>query len=397
MADEETPLLSRGGTGNFSNWKQPTTDAEKDDLREHFCAPSPLMLILMNMGMALGYSAYVLTSWLYTVAVYRQMFPLLVFIPVYETEVDTWYIPLCKIACLAFWWLPLFCIIVVLGIYYRNALQMQLYYEMATHRILLDYTPIPFFRAISVWSIIIMTLLSVTMYFFYHWSIDSVTYRVKFTVPYWIPILSFFGMMYASWDLEAQLVSVSKVVEKDLVWAQQNFLKMYLVRDYVVEKAWRTVKRTLDANDTDMASSIKALTEECVKLEKAGVTKPRTPTILDVFAPRYWVTDFLMHDHLRDARTDAFHKCIWVYRAFMTIVTLIVTYLALCTFFTIFEGVTEAVLGHNVAWWLTVGPMTAVDPSGVTKEGSTAIASVTTTTTTVVSKAARALATKVPS
>merc|ERR1719310_2111353 len=120
------------------------------------------------------------------------MLPLCAFIPVHKTFTDMshlWFVPLCKLACLAFWCLPLLCITVVVGIYYRNCLQMQIYYEMAAHRILLDYTPISFFKAPSVWCIIVMAILGATMYFFYEWSADVVVYRVKFTVPYWIPIL----------------------------------------------------------------------------------------------------------------------------------------------------------------------------------------------------------------
>lgn len=399
MPDEETPLLSVGGTGSFSNWRQPVTDAEVDDLRKHFNAPSPFMLILMNMGMALGYSAYVLTSWLYTVAVFRRMFPLCAFISIHS-EAYTWYTPLCKIACLGFWLLPLFCIFVICGIYYRNCLQTQLYYEMAAQRILLDYSPIPFFRAISIWILIAMIFLSTTMYFYYEWSMDSVIYRVKFTVPYWIPLLSFFGQMYAQWDLEAQLVSVSKVVEKDLAWAQQEFLKMYLVRDYVVQKAWTTLKAERKKQNKkekmNHAAWIKALVEECAELERAGISKPRTPLLLDVLSPRYWVTDFLLHDKLHDERSQAFHRCLWLYRTFVIIMLLFVTYLAMCTFFTVFQHITQDLLGKKVAWWLSVGPMTAVDPADLTKDEHYSTASITTTTTAAVAKAARAFAVNVP-
>merc|ERR1712070_319142 len=99
--------------------------------------------------------------------------------------------------------------------------------------------------------------------------------------------------------------------------------------------------------------------------------------------PRYWVTEFLLNDKLTEQRATNFKGALGAYRAFVILNLLIVTYMMLCTFFTVFGGITEAVLGEYWAWWLTVGPMTVVDPSGVTHEGSTVIASVTTTTTSL--------------
>jgi len=92
---------------------------------------------------------------------------------------------------------------------------------------------------------------------------------------------------------------------------------------------------------------------------------------------------------------ESFRRWLWVYKTFVVFMLVLVTYMAICTFFTVFSGVTKAMMGEDVAWWLTVGPMTAVDPSGVTKDGSTAIASITTTTASpAITNAALAVATK---
>jgi len=361
QADEETPLLKTGGTGAIEAWVCPDGKEEQEEILERFQAPKVWMLVVLNTAMALGYSAYVLTSWSYATIMHQTMFPPCVFIPLQDMDWSTWYMPGCKIAVLAFWLLPLVSVFVVLGLFYRNCLQSQLYYTLASHRVHLDFADGAFFGSISIWCLMAITFVGLTTYAYYDWSYNTLIYRIRFTIPYWIPIASFAGALWSAWDVEKQLVSLAKVVEKDLDWVKQEIPKTYLIRDYVARKAWANIRGTISASDT--TSWVKALVQECARIEAAGGTEHRETLIFRFLDSHYWVTEFLYNDKVRDARATNFHWWFRIFKCFVACMVVLVIYLMTATLFTVFQGLFTKLLG-DWSWWLTVGPLMVMDNDG---------------------------------
>merc|ERR1719161_1566262 len=115
---------------------------------------------------------------------------------------------------------------------YRDLLHTRLYYEMFVHRVHLDFMNIGFFQApvvvcMLVWMGLCFLLYPMT------WAITLP--KILITMPFWIPVLSFGAMLYQQWDLETRLLSVAKLVENDVEWANQHMLDSYFLRDYVAE------------------------------------------------------------------------------------------------------------------------------------------------------------------
>eukprot|EP00746_Dinoflagellata_sp_MGD_P007834 gnl/MRDRNA2_/MRDRNA2_115576_c0_seq1.p1 gnl/MRDRNA2_/MRDRNA2_115576_c0~~gnl/MRDRNA2_/MRDRNA2_115576_c0_seq1.p1 ORF type:complete len:377 (-),score=53.29 gnl/MRDRNA2_/MRDRNA2_115576_c0_seq1:6-1136(-) len=359
-ATEETPLLATGNPGSISNWKQPASSDEIKDVRKKLRVPAAWELVVMNMGMSLGYSVYVLTAWLYCALMKDHIFPNCG--AVWTKDSFSFMALLCKACVLAFWSLPLYCCVVVLGIFYRNVLNSWLYYEFASHRLHLDYTNVSFFSAFSVISMIVWGVVGCTMYFFRDLSVVAVLWGVKSTIPYWIPLLSFLGMLYTSWDLELSLISLAKYVEDDLEWSQQHLLQTYLVRDYVAEAAWKKLKieGKLPKKGT-MADLIKVLAEEVSAMQQAGTAAGANPYLLAVLSKSYWVTDLLYYDDLKDERTSGFHSWFTAFMWFVFFCGIFIVYMFSCTVVSVFHAELHSIIG-DWAWYFSVEPIVAMGP-----------------------------------
>jgi hypothetical protein len=359
-ATEETPLLPEGNPGNIANWKQPANDDELEDVRKKLRVPKAWELVVLNMGMALGYSVYVLTAWLYCALMKKNIFPNCG--PIWSNDSLSITALLCKLCVLAYWSLPLYCCVVVLGIFYRNVLNSWLYYEFASHRLHLDFTNVPFFSAASVLSMIVWAAVGCTMYLFRDMSLMSLLWGIKSTIPYWIPIGSFLGMLYTSWDLEVALLSVAKYVEEDLEWSQNHLLLTYLVRDYVAQAAWKKLKKEKKLpKGGNIRDLLKILVEEAAKMQKEGAPPSKKPFLLAVLTKEYWVTDLLYYDDLKDERTSGFHSWFTAFIWFVFFCAIMILYMFSCTVFSVFRAELDPIIG-KWAWYFSVEPIVSMGP-----------------------------------
>jgi hypothetical protein len=200
------------------------------------------------------------------------------------------------------------------------------------------------------------------MYFFREMTFVALLWGIKSTIPYWIPVVSFLGMLYTSWDLEVSLISVAKYVEEDLEWSQQHLLQTYVVRDFVAQATWKKLKKERKLPDKlDMAALLKVLAEDVAVMQKDGQSEAKNPFLLDVLSGDYWVTDLLYYEHLEDSRTSGFHSWFVVFKWFVFFCTIIVLYLFTCTVFSVFSAELSSIIG-SWAWYFSVGPIVAMGP-----------------------------------
>merc|ERR1719199_782728 len=129
----------------------------------------------------------------------------------------------------------------------------------------------------------------------------------KATLPYWIPVLSFSGMIYSYWDLESRLLSLSKFVERNVNWAKKHIAMSYFIRDYVAEAAyWNIWERTEDAEAFGTGEFIQQLVRECERLERLHnrfddlMAAVDHEAMIKQWTPDYWVTSFLLTTRIRD-------------------------------------------------------------------------------------------------
>merc|ERR1719191_1583664 len=101
---------------------------------------------------------------------------------------------------------------------------------------------ISFFQALSVRLMLIWCCICLTMY-----PLTGSMGPKSFlqTLPFWIPVFSFWGMLYSQWDLETRLVSVAKFVENDVEWAGEHVRNSFFLRDYMAERAFHKVHKQL--------------------------------------------------------------------------------------------------------------------------------------------------------
>jgi len=240
-----------------------------------------------------------------------------------------------------------------------------MYYMMFAHQVHLDFMNIPFFSALSVRMMLGWMLLSFAMYPM----AGVVTFRgVLQTLPYWIPVGSFFGMLYSQWDLETRLVSVSKLVENDVVWAGKHVTNSFFLRDYVAEEAFHKVREQLDKQKPapelstgeyilQIALMAEKLHEDNLHDEDAHqeeLKQKASITIFHAVSPWYWGHQFLYSPYLVDVRAQNFHVWFRIYFVFTLVLMVILAFLAISTICTLLGMQLGFNCGFNWIDWLAI-------------------------------------------
>lgn len=301
----------RGGVTTLFQPSVLTSDHEAQEVLDHFNCPSAFQLTMIQVGMSLGYSAYMLTSWVYVTLRRQDSFP----VCSREWPGNTGMAVLCNLSILSFWTFPLICSLLLAVFFYRELLHTQLYYVMLAHRVLLDFSNVAFFDAHPVRFMLVFLVLSFAMYPV----CGMMTVQaVKLTLPYWIPVASFIFMIYNYFDLESRLLSLSKFVEKNSEWAKRHIATSYFMRDYVAEAAYIAVRRRHlegDGSQTSLTGHfIGELVGECERLEiledhfdQLEVAESARWRMTKLWRSDYWVTDFLYTEHIVDDPTEPVH------------------------------------------------------------------------------------------
>lgn len=318
-----------------------TSEQEFFSIRDHFDCPTASSLTLMQVGMSLGYSAYMMTSWTYVTMRINETFPVCSHEWPYSWEMRFF----CNCSILSFWCCPLLCCILLVVFFYRELLHTRLYYVMLTHRVLLDFTNESFWDARPVrWMIVFLVVGLLSYPLGNNMSFEA----IKLTLPYWIPVLSFSGMIYGYWDLESRLLSLSKFVEDDVTFAKRHLAKCYFIRDYVAEAAYWILDAKI-RNDKEepwlTGKYIEKLVEVCEalegqqELEELEHARAASDTQLNVqqWHPKYWVSDFLWTECIVDARgfsekpREDFRRWFRVYFCYSCLILFILLYFLIST------------------------------------------------------------------
>jgi len=309
-----------------------TNEEEAEKLRHHFDYPEIHALTFLQIGMSLGYCAYTATAWLYIGSVRHEVFP-------HCDEVWTepglrWG---CEATVLAFWTFPLFCCFFLLCFFFRDLLCTRLYYEMLIHNVFLDYENVEFWQSSAVRVMVAYLFLALLMYPFSH-AMYSLR-KIELTFAYWLPVLSFLGLLYTSWDLETRLLSLAKYVEREFGEAKAHIAKSVFIRDYLCEVAFEDVqKHALDAGKIHTTGSyIRAIVKRAQGLIDANAPPPLKARsifhsrFLVVFSNAYWVPRLLYCPSLDDYRARRFRKWFRLYKAYTYFLLVFLAYLIFST------------------------------------------------------------------
>jgi hypothetical protein len=313
-------------------------EAEADKIRHHFDEPGPGFLVAFQLGMSLGYCGYVVTSWLYIGAVRFEVFPDCSKVWPFSHEMQA----VCEFSVLAFWTFPIFCCIFLLVFLYKDLLGTRLYYEMLCHNVFLDFENIDFFQSSAVRMLLSWMMIAV---FMYPATGNLHLKGLKATVAYWIPMVSFIGLLYTSWDIETRLLSLAKYVEREFDDAKTHMQCSVFIRDYLCRDAFMRVRDSSRKQQMihSTGSYIKAIVKKAQKLcaheEKWNQPKEtvlggqdhRMDSFWMAFSRHYWVTDFLYCPALEDKRAQKFRWWFRLYFFYTTVLLLFFVYLGIAT------------------------------------------------------------------
>lgn len=312
-------------------------EEEAEKVRHHFEYPSEAGLVIFQVCMSLGYCGYVVTSWLYIGAVRDEVLPNCSNVWPYSHELQA----VCDVSILAFWTFPIFCCIFLLIFFYRDLLSTRMYYEMLCHNVYLDMENVDFFKSRPVrillfWMVLGMMMYPATGNFHLH--------GVKATLGYWIPIMSFLGMLYSTWDLETRLLSLAKYVEREFDDAKVHMHNSVFIRDYFCKKAFERVRDT--ARKVDKIHTTGSYIKAIVKMaEKMATEKQWTGEVeaeieneaagydsfFVAFSKKYWVADFLYCPALEDTRARKFRNWFRAYAVYTFLLMALFLYLFVAT------------------------------------------------------------------
>lgn len=244
-------------------------EAERN--QSHYQVPTSRDLCIMQLGLSFGYICYVLTAWVYVSFMHEKLFPQCIHVWSHQELARGFLVNSCVISTYMYWTFPLVCAIVTLLLFYRDLMHTRIWYEMLGHKVLLNFTNVGFLQHTKVRLMLFWGLFGSTMYFF---AAVGTQEAIEFTIPYWIPVFSFLGLLYTSWDLEDRLLSLPKFVENDPEWAKQYHMECYFIQDHVASTAFHKVHKRL--NDQLLR---KQLEEKEKSVAAAAAASKETPAL----------------------------------------------------------------------------------------------------------------------
>lgn len=319
-----------------------TDEEAAEQNRHHYEYPEIHALCAMQFGMSLGYIAYTMTAWLYLGTIKEELFP----------DCDhVWSEPFlrwgCETTVLAFWMFPLFCCFFLLCFFYRDLLCTRLYYEMLAHNVFLDFENVDFTQSSAVRLMLVWMFVALLMY-----PMSGVVFswrKLKLTITYWLPLLSFVGLLYASWDLETRLLSLAKYVEREFESAKDHMSNSVFMQDHLCEVAFDDVQqhahrvRKIHTTGSYIRAIVKraqGLVEEVADQELRDARKARSimhSRFLVVFSSTFWVSRLLYCPSLDDYRAQRFRKWFRWYKLYTFSLLPFLAYLMFATVITHFH------------------------------------------------------------
>eukprot|EP00747_Dinoflagellata_sp_TGD_P163489 gnl/TRDRNA2_/TRDRNA2_182195_c0_seq1.p1 gnl/TRDRNA2_/TRDRNA2_182195_c0~~gnl/TRDRNA2_/TRDRNA2_182195_c0_seq1.p1 ORF type:complete len:410 (-),score=79.02 gnl/TRDRNA2_/TRDRNA2_182195_c0_seq1:65-1294(-) len=322
------------------------------ELEERICAPKIWLLVLINIIMSALYMIHVLGAWLFVAFNQNRIFPAcLELYPQKEGDMFNLSMAItCNVSVGIFWSWPLLLSLVALMLFSRDVLLMYIYYEMLRYRVHVAFEVANFFKALAVWITLGWGILGLTVYYFaHHLGIKA----FLFTLPYWIPIISFISLLFGSWVLQNRLVSVSNFVSKDVDWAKDEFEKTCLLKDFGAQVAWHDVVADIDAGQEGMTFD----TEEFIHFlvdksqdmaghegsvnyselpDKVGGAKVMNPDYFGSlgwhgFDDRNWMKQMIVHPSMECPRNNIFKMWYGIFRVYRFIMTIIIIFCLIST------------------------------------------------------------------
>lgn len=338
--DEQAPLIQKEQHDQIH--KKPSQKMDMEDLdeealesvRELIDFPDIRELVFTQIGMSFAYTCYTLTAWTYLASVRRHLFPDCTKVHGDDALHVYFLSPACEVTTFCFWTFSLCCAMFLLIFYLRDLLRTRLYYELLAHYVFIDFENIQFAQSRSVQLLSVYMLLSLLMYPF---SENTRVSDFKSTIPFWMPLLSFIGMVYAQWDLEKRLVSLAKYTEKDFKAAQDHLSKSYHMKDFVFRRAFEFLAEEPEfLHKHNFSTCIKLIMQKAKEMKHEGEIKSDFELGLGggffvAFSPRYWVTRMLYQESFQGERQRRFIFWFRIYVVYTYLVLFFLLYLTMVT------------------------------------------------------------------
>jgi hypothetical protein len=260
----------------------------------------------------------------------------------------------CTISTVAFWTFPVVCCMIAEQVFKRYLIDARTYYEFLLHSLAVRYPQLgiieycfckPGLPAFFTYAVLAFSALA--------WKSStaniSILKHIFSSLAYLAPILSFVSVVVLNWTVEGNIIPLpiflaehAKAVEllnKCKPYTTGELKRAYLALEKEFELA------AADNGDFDITTGrLVALLEEKLQTEFEDIP--------DAFFARPWNERMLTSRFLKDARSQQFRRCLWVYMLWH-VLTVLIGYLVFFMAFVTALDLTKAVDVESRTWqWM---------------------------------------------
>lgn len=339
-----------------------------ESITHKFDVPKASQLIQARILLSLQFLFFIMMAWIDTALRHKILFPHCTSYWTSWGGLGPWMSGGCVGSILVYWMFPIFSLQMLLFYLLRDCLQERMYYEMFRHQVHLDFDNTPFFEDMFVRVVLAWCGLCTAIYPL------TVGWHILQTVPFWIPVASFWIGWYRHWEIEKRLVTVAKLVENDVAWAGDHVKNSFFLRDYLAERAFRKLQKQFDRQDpVPMLSTSKyilEIAETAEKIHDSYLEKEEemdqkwrnkaSRSLIHSLSPSYWIYQFLYSPYLMDERVQRFHFWFRLYFCFTIALTVILVFISMSTIYAvlIMQGLVVPPTGLDLNWieWIAIQP-----------------------------------------
>lgn len=301
---------------------------------------SPCYAVFYCIFMALVNAATVAGAYFFLVAAGNSITPrCYVYHDVTETNLvpsspnsDTWSEWLCNISTFCFWTYPIVGPMIVVCIFWKNLLDIRLYYECLVNRILLDYRAYSYVYSPTFWFLMVylLTGLSSLIYIKSASASGNKTYRelVYGLLAYFIPVAAFLFVLFSEWTVDWNVVSLPKYLQRDNKRAVDLLARSTFLAEDDMRDAFEATEDLLVRYEQNrsLRTPVQLSTSEYLRLildvHERG-SRPPSRWYCFRLGRNYWVYRVLFSSHLQDARSSSFRLWTWLYTLFIFVSVLV--------------------------------------------------------------------------
>jgi len=207
--------------------------------------PSPLRLMMMNLGFGFMEIMSVLGAYMFLNTHMKVMFPKCEDHPIIDRLLGTniGHGVLCEICSIFLWTFPLMCCLLVPWFHYWEFTDSRLYYECLRQKIFLRFAPRDFFVSPLIGYLAVYLIMGISVLVFgapstyEEWKMKGII-----VLSFMFPIASFLATVYMNWDIKYFLITLANFVDYNVPWARKFVSECYACTEEELTEIYYSIK-----------------------------------------------------------------------------------------------------------------------------------------------------------